>query len=124
MWNSVVRKLMYTLLVAQFGPHSTWAKSTLPSNDPVENERYRKFCTDFSGAIGSSSIGGVQNQIAWATTKQLSSKNAGYVIAMFANKAMAYECGFIDTSYLPHTGLYEYNGIVEIDPDNAQASAE
>ena len=113
-WTEKNRELMYTELNILFGPHSTWGLKIRPNN----NSEYLKFKKEFAKKVGAKSHQAVQQQIEFATSKQdYLSGFLGHINCLFANKLIAFKCGFIDESYLPEEIVISYSSNKKCKPN-------
>ena len=112
-WTLKNRTLLYEILVERFGPFSTWNKTAYPEG---KKEEFYELLTAFAKIVGANSADAVQQQIAWATTRQ--STTNGHTLCLWQNKVVAYECGFISRKYIPKEALAEYPEQEHKDPAN------
>lgn len=102
-WTQELRRILYARLVMEFGPHASWVLKNYPKG---QRKRYdlvlEELARYFSELTGSKfEATAVDQQIAWATTKQESITNAGFAYQFMMNKSAALEMGFLSSSELP-----------------------
>lgn len=109
-WTGEVRRMLYSRLVTLFGPHFDWpskgGNGSQPSSDEAIRIQFREFLAAFALVIGAKSDEAVRQQINWAI--QNPEETNGGTRICWTNKVMAYECGFINTSYFPMEAVNEY----------------
>ena len=102
-WTQEMRRVLYARLVMEFGAHATWEVRNYPKGkrkryDVVLEELARYFSTQSGSTFHGSAL---DQQVAWATTKQESITNAGFAYQFIMNKSAALEMGFLSSAELP-----------------------
>jgi len=87
----------------EFGKHGTWGLKNYPKD---QKERYQEVLTElasyFSVLTGERfQASAVDQQVAWATTRQESITKEGFAYQFMMNKAAALEMGFLTSTELP-----------------------
>ena len=102
-WNHQLRTIMFSRLVMEFGPYSTWGKADYPDG---KKERYEEVLRELAShftAVSEVNVEwtAVRQQVHWGFTKQESVLDAARARSYILNKAAAIETGFIKRSDLP-----------------------
>lgn len=95
---------MYTSLVRKFGPYSEWENKYSPGyGRNSEFEEFKRFIADLVAFDSGqpTTPGAVDQQIAWAVTKQTNIKSVGHVYTYIQNVSAALRCGFLKSDDLP-----------------------
>ena len=99
-WTAAARRLLYSRVVALFGPYDEWKKKRSPGRGLDDD--YDAFCEAFARVVGCKSADAVKHQIAFALP---STSNATtwtrHAQPAILNKAAALEAGFIGDKHLP-----------------------
>lgn len=110
-WTQEMRLHLYRQLTRDFGPHRT-CRAHYPNPGEWKRVYYgalRKIRNDFQRRFGQQpSIGAIENQVAFALTRQRRTVNRGYFANLILNKVAALEAGFITRDELPEYATFEY----------------
>src|SRR5690348_1457604 len=99
-WTDAVRRVLYTRLVAQFGPYVDWKKTSSPGRGL--DAMFDQFCDAFARAMGARSGDAVKHQIRFALPETEKGSTWGrHAQTAILNKAAALEAGFIEDRHLP-----------------------
>lgn len=110
-WTHELRLKLYTRLLNEFGPYSTWGKVAYPANRKREFEEVlKKLAAEFSRITDDNfEWMALWQQMKWGTTTQGMVKNPGFASVYILNKAAALQTGFLKTSDL--------SGFVHVEPE-------
>ncbi len=102
-WTQELRRILYARLVMEFGPHETWLLKNYPKG---QKERYgevlKELAAYFTQLTGDRfEASAVDQQVAWATTRQESITTESFAYQFIMNKSAALEMGFLTSSRLP-----------------------
>jgi hypothetical protein len=108
-WTQELRKIVYARVTMEFGPYQTWDGGRAPKGQKARYEAVLKELAGYLSALSDKSIEytAIEQQIAWAVTKQEVVQNAGYARQFIMNKAAALEMGFLTGPELPDYMLAE-----------------
>jgi hypothetical protein len=105
-WSPTVYNFMYSELVSRFGAHNEWEAETYPSQ--AQKAEYDQFCADMASLVGATSADAVKQQVSLAIGKREWSPKRGFTITVMKNIVAAYQCGFINLSYVPSVLVAQY----------------
>lgn len=102
-WTQDLRKVLYARLVMEFGEHSKWELTNYPKGKKARyNEVLEELAKYFQALTGKPfESTALDQQVAWAVTRQQDVANSGFAYQYILNKAAALEMGFISSSDLP-----------------------
>jgi hypothetical protein len=108
-WTQELRKVVYARITMEFGPYQTWGGARTPKG---QGGRYEEVLKELAAYLSTHSgktieYSAIDQQIAWAVTKQETIQNAGYARQFIMNEAAALEMGFITGPELPDYMLAE-----------------
>lgn len=102
-WTQELRRILYARLVMEFGAHASWELKNYPKGQKRRYEfvlqELAKYFTELTGNQFEATA--VDQQVAWATTKQESITTAGFAYQFMMNKSAALEMGFLSSAELP-----------------------
>jgi hypothetical protein len=101
-WTYEARELLYSQLVARFGPHKDWETSARPGRGL--NEEYDLFCENFAKTIRSKSGNAVKHQISFALPIPEGGTRywaQGHARSAILNLAAAFQAGFVEAFAFP-----------------------
>jgi hypothetical protein len=106
-WTQELRKVVYARITMEFGTYETWGGEQ-PKGQGTRYQEVLKELAAYISTLSGKTIEhtAVDQQIAWAITKQKSIR-AGHVRQFVMNKAAALEMGFLTGPELPHFMLAE-----------------
>jgi hypothetical protein len=102
-WTQELRKIVYARIAMEFGPHQSWGGTRAPKGKTKRFAQVLKELAEYLSRISGKPIGpgAIDQQIAWAVTKQSQVQNAGHARQFIMNKAAAVEMGFLTGPELP-----------------------
>jgi hypothetical protein len=108
-WTQELRKIVYARITMEFGAYHTWGGGRQPKGQGSRYEKVLKELASYLSSLSGKTIEftAVDQQIAWAVTKQEAIQNAGYARQFIMNKAAAIEMGFLTGPELPDYMLAE-----------------